>query len=71
MIHVTDQHVDQSSSADRRAAGCANSQCGFVAHVVYGEDVCESQIFKLLNQIFQWVIIKARLADVIILLEAG
>ena len=70
IICVPDHNADQCPRPDDVSAGGAASQSGFISHVVDGENVGAAQMFKLLKQILEWMIIKTSFAHIIIGLKA-
>ena len=69
MVHMTDEHVDQSPRADGVFAGCANPKRGLIRHVADEEDVGAALMLKFLNQILKGLGVESRLAHKIILLK--
>ena len=70
VIRVPDHNADQCPHADDVSAGGAASQSGFISHVVDGENAGAAQMFKLLKQILEGMIIKTSFAHIIIGLKA-
>ena len=70
IIRVPDHTADRCPRPDDVSAGGAASQSGFISHVVDGENVGAAQMFKLLKQILEWMIIKTSFAHIIIGLKA-
>ena len=71
MLHMPDEHVDQSPGADGVSAGGANFGEGRGAHILDGECVCAAQKGKFVEQIGKGEFICFGFADVVILLKAG